>query len=117
MGVNNKHTIMAINILSKLRSFCDNVWKVIKANTKRGIEWTGIDGLANMETAALLVLFLRIMFPFPCCAILSFLIMLVKCLIASRKAHGNEKHDFICAFIGVICGVILSMAHAAVIVL
>lgn len=108
---------MAINILSKLRSFCGNLFGIIKANTKRGIEWTGIDGLVNMETAALLVVFLRIMFPFPCCAILSFLIMLLKCVIDSKRGHGNEKHDFICAFIGVVCGVILSMAHAAVIVL
>ena len=108
---------MTGNALPKFRNFFKNVFECLKKNTKRGIEWTGIDGLVNIETAALLVVFLRIMFPFPCCAILSFLIMALKCVVDHKKGHSNEKHDFICAIIGVVCGVILSMAHAAVIIL
>ena len=117
IGEIEHHTTMFKNAFAKLKIFFSNLFSTLKINTKRGIDWTGIDGLANMETAALLVIFLRIMFPFPCCAVLSFLIMTIKCIIDSKKGHKNEKHDMICAIIGVICGVILSMAHAAVIVL
>jgi hypothetical protein len=108
---------MSSKPLSNFRKFCANAFEGIKKNTKRGIEWTGSDGLINMETGALLVLFFRIIFPFPCCAVVSFLIMGIKCAFDSCKGHKNEKHDFICAFIGVLCGVMLSMAHAAVIIL
>ncbi len=105
------------NTITKFKNFCAETFSVLNTNMKRGIEWTGSDGFMNMESAALLVLFLRIFFPFPCCAILSFLLMAIKCIIDSKKGHANEKHDMICATIGVVGGVILAMAHAAVIVL
>lgn len=108
---------MADNVLSKFGEICQKAFDGLKKNAKRGIDWTGVDGLVNMETGALLVVFLRIMFPFPCCAVLSLLAVILKCVIDSKKGHRDEKHDFICGIIGVICGVILSMAHAAVIVL
>ena len=103
--------------LTNFKNFCTKTFFMLKANMKRGMEWTGNDGLINMESAALLVLFLRIFFPFPCCAILSFLLMAIKCIIDSKKGHIDEKHDMICAVIGVVCGVILAMAHAAVLVI
>ena len=101
---------MASKSLGKFYDFCKNAFEVIKKNTRDGIAWAGIDGLANMETAALLVIFLRLFFPIVWAIGVSTALVLGKCIIDEIKGHRNEIHDFVCAVVGVVCGALLLMA-------
>lgn len=89
------------------------VWNKLKEQNQRGIQWVGTDGLINMETSALLTIFLMIFLPVVWAMIISFMAVMTKCIVDKRRGHENEKHDFICASIGVIIGAILGPAHGA----
>lgn len=105
------------NILTKISAFGKRMLEKVRKNGEQGVQWVGIDGLANMETAALLTIFLMLFFPAMWSMIASIIIVASKCLMDKRRGHGKECHDFICAVIGVIGGVILGTAQIALILL
>ena len=75
-----------------------------------GRKWIGYDGLLNMETFALVAIFFMIFMPTFVSASVTFLLALAKCYCDRKKGHANEKHDLICAGIGIIFGCILGLA-------
>ena len=77
---------------------------------RTGQKWMGADGLINLESSALLILFFMLFFNALFAIIFTFLIILGKCVFDSTRGRTNEKHDFICACIGIVLGLIL--AHA-----
>lgn len=97
------------NIINWLKSFLDKV----KYAYRLGVKWIGTDGLLNMETSALITIFLMIFFPVLWATILTFVGVMLKCILDKSRGHENEKHDFVCALIGVLVGAILGPAHAA----
>ena len=74
-----------------------------------GRKWIGYDGLLNMETFALITLFFTIFLPSLISAGCAFVIAAFKCICDKKKGRTNEKHDFICAGIGIIFGCILGI--------
>ena len=103
--------------MSKISNFFKKQFDSLKANWKRGIEWVNVYGLANMESSALLTIFLMLFFPAVWSMVFSIIIVMVKCLNDKKKGSGHECHDFICSVIGVIAGFILGVAHAAIVLL
>jgi len=89
------------------------LWENLKAANSRGIKWIGLDGLLNMETAALLTIFLMIFFPVMWSMFFSIIVVIGKCVFDKSNGHMDEKHDLICAIVGVLIGAILGPAHAA----
>ena len=77
---------------------------------KSGRKWIGFDGLLNMETFALATIFFMIFLPVVFSVGITIVIALAKCLCDNKKGHLNEKHDLICAAIGIIFGCILGLA-------
>ena len=75
-----------------------------------GRKWIGYDGLLNMETFALVAIFFMIFMPTFVSASVTFLLALAKCYCDRKRGHVNEKHDLICAGIGIIFGCILGLA-------
>lgn len=103
--------------MSKFKSFVENQLVSLKNNWKRGVEWTNIYGLANMTSSALLTIFLMLFVPAIWAMVLSIALVMTKCFFDKQRGSGHECHDFICSVIGVIGGLILGVAHAAVILL
>lgn len=99
--------------MSKFCNWVSKTYKKICEAHHRGIAWIGIDGLLNMETAALLTIFFMIFLPVMWAMIFSVLVVAGKCLLDKSHGHENELHDFICAIIGVLVGVMLGPAHGA----
>lgn len=99
--------------MSKFFEWIKKTFLKIKDAHNRGIKWIGMDGLLNMETAALLTIFFMIFFPTMWAMIFSVVVVLGKCLFDKSRGHENELHDFICAIIGVLIGSILAPAYAA----
>lgn len=85
----------------------------IKMLYRSGVQWIGTDGLINTETSALLTIFLMIFFQVIWAAVISFTIVMLKCILDKTRGHHNEKRDFICAIVGVLVGAILGPAQAA----
>lgn len=85
-----------------------------KNTGKDGINWIGTDGIITMETSALLVIFLMIFFMPITSMLISFLIVTAKCLLDKKRGSNKERHDFICALVGVIAGVILGAAALSI---
>lgn len=75
-----------------------------------GRKWIGYDGLLNMETFALVAIFFMIFVPTVVSAGVTFLLALAKCYCDKKRGHANEKHDLICAGIGIIFGCIIGLA-------
>lgn len=75
-----------------------------------GRKWIGYDGLLNMETFALVAIFFMIFMPTFVSAGVTFLLAIAKCYCDKKRGHENEKHDLICAGIGIIFGCILGLA-------
>jgi len=75
-----------------------------------GRKWIGYDGLLNMETFALVAILLMTFMPIFVSAAVTFLLALAKCYCDRKHGHTNEKHDLICAGIGIIFGCILGFA-------
>ena len=92
-------------------------WDKIKATNKRGMEWIGTDGLINMETAAILTIFLMIFFPTMWAMLFSAFVVVGKSIFDKTKGHTKEGHDLICAVIGVLLGALLGFAQAAITIL
>ena len=83
-------------------NFFQKIWNFILDLDRKGKKWIGTDGLLNMETSALITLFLFIFFPIFWSMLFSLIILLVKCLLDMNKGHDNEEHDLICGGIGII---------------
>lgn len=83
--------------------------KAIIELDKQGRKWIGIDGLLNMETSALLTIFLMIFFKPLLSVIISFILVFAKCFFDKSRGSVNEKHDLLCAAIGVISGCLLAI--------
>jgi len=77
-----------------------------------GRKWIGYDGLLNMETFALITMFFMIFFNAYLSAGFSLIIALIKCYTDKKKGHLNEKHDIMCAGIGIVFGCIIGLALA-----
>ena len=92
-------------------------FKTIKENLINGYKWLGNDGIINMETSALLMLIFMVFFPVVTSAILTFLLVIGKCTFDKSRGAENETHDFICAIVGILLGVIIGTVHAVVILL
>ena len=103
--------------MGKISEFIKTQALNLKNNTKRGIDWVGVNGLANLGTSALLTIFLMLFFPAVWSMVSSIAIVMTKCLMDKKKGSNNECHDFICSVLGVIVGVILGVAQVAVVLL
>jgi hypothetical protein len=99
--------------MSKFTNFLDGVktfFTTAKEKLIRGYDWLGIDGIVNMETSAILVILFMLFFPIFWSSILTFLIVIGKCASDKSKGRKDEKHDFICAIVGILLGIILGVA-------
>ena len=103
--------------MGKTYGFLKRQFESLVNNGKRGVDWVGINGLANMESAALFTIFLMLFFPAVWSMVFAICIVMSKCLLDKKNGSRNECHDFICAVIGVVMGVILGVAHAATVLL
>lgn len=103
--------------MSLINDKLQNIWEKIKSQNNRGLEWIGIDGIANAESAALLTLFLMMFCSIVWAMAISMFIVMGKCIFDRTRGHENEKHDLICACIGVLVGAILGFAlsHASLV--
>jgi hypothetical protein len=99
--------------MAKFSSFFNklsNVFVEMCNSLNRGYMWLGTDGIINMETSALLMIIFMLFFPLTWASILTFLIVIGKCVLDKSRGRENELHDFICAIIGIIIGIILCSA-------
>lgn len=106
-----------LSIVKKIKKSFLKVCEYFKDSFERGYRWIGIDGLINMETSALLVMFFLLLFPAVWASLITFLIVLGKCVLDKREGSQKETHDFICSVVGIVVGLILGIAHAVVILL
>lgn len=100
--------------MGKLNVFLNGVksfFVKLKDKTNRGYKWIGTDGIINMETSALLMMLFMLFFPVWASAVLTFVLVVGKCALDKSRGHENETHDFICAVIGILLGVIMATAH------
>lgn len=103
--------------MSRFASFLNSVknfFYSLKDKVCEGYRWLGNDGIINLESSALIVIILMLFFPIIWSAILTLIIMIGKCAFDKSKGKDGEKHDLICAIIGVLFGVILGSAQAIV---
>lgn len=96
------------NFMGKISNF----FALLKNKTEKGYKWLGTDGIINMETSALLMIVFTLFFPILWSAFLTFLIVLGKCALDKTKERNDEKHDLICAVIGIIIGIILATVNS-----
>lgn len=98
------------NFLNSIKSF----FVKVKDTMAKGYDWLGTDGLLNMETSALLVMLFMLFFPVFWAALLTFIVVIGKCALDKSRGRENEKHDFICAIVGILVGIILGTVQVAV---
>lgn len=84
---------------------------------KRGFEWIGFDGLLNSETSALLTLTLMIFFKPLLSMLITIIIVFGKCTLDEFHNHDDEFHDFICACMGALFGLIIGISIGSLILL
>lgn len=93
-----------------IKNLLQNIKSYLKEGYIRGKKWIGYDGLLNMETSALLNVIINIFLnAFWSLGITCFIVG-AKCLIDKKNGHSNEKHDLICASIGIIIGFLIIIA-------
>ena len=90
-------------------------WDKICETTVRGARWFGYDGLVNLESAALLYLFFVLFMSVPAAGLVTGCIALVKCAYDAHGGHVDEMHDMLCAGLGIVVGIILSLAFGVTI--
>ena len=81
--------------MSLINDKLQNIWEKIKSQNNRGLEWIGIDGIANAESAALLTLFLMMFCSIVWAMAISMFIVMGKCIFDRTRGHENETHDLI----------------------
>lgn len=97
-----------------IKGFFNKIIDYFKESFERGYKWIGMDGLVNMETSALLVLFFLLLFPAIWASVITLVIVVGKCVLDEKRGSEKETHDFICSVIGIVIGLIIGIAHAAV---
>lgn len=106
--------------MSKFASFLNSVknfFYSLKDKVCEGYRWLGNDGIINLESSALIVIILMLFFPIIWASILTLIIIISKCTFDKSRGREGEKHDLICAIIGVLFGIILGSAHAIVVLI
>lgn len=109
-----KRTLMFMSKFSDFLNGVKNFFIKIKTKLNKGYKWLGTDGIINMETSALLVMVFMVFFPIFWSAALTFLIIIGKCVLDKSRGRKNEKHDLVCAIIGILFGVILGTVNCTV---
>ena len=99
--------------MNALIAFLKKHYSKLVLTYQAGIKWVSLDGLVNMETSALLTMFLMLFFPTYVAAVATLLIVVGKCTLDKKRGHENETHDLICACIGIVIGMIFGLAHIA----
>ena len=84
-----------------------NFWNKLSDLCYNGKKWIGGDGLINLETAALVTIFLKHFFPLNWAMIFTGAISVAKSTLDKSNGHENETHDLICMFIGMMLGAML----------
>lgn len=93
----------------KVKEVCGKGWDFIKDFFKKGYDWLGLDGILNLESAALITLILMVFFDSVFSMATTFILMAIKCVWDAQHGHLNEKHDLVCACLGVVMGAILGI--------
>ena len=96
--------------MSKFKEKLKNVKKILKDSYFRGLKWIGYDGLLNIESFALLIIVLIIFLEYHLAIIFASFVAGLKSFIDYKNGHKNEKHDLICAGLGIIIGFIIVIA-------
>lgn len=99
---------------SKFLTGTKNFFTKMKQKLNKGYKWLGTDGIINMETSALLMILFMLFFPLFWSALLTFLIVISKCVFDKSNGRKNEKHDLICAIVGILFGIILGAVNCAI---
>ena len=94
---------------SKFLFFFKNLYSKLEETHRKGKKWIGVDGLANMETFALLVIVFTIVFPLLTSIALNLFLSGAKCFIDKLHGHDGEAHDLICALIGIVFGALIAL--------
>ena len=92
-------------ILIRLKEY----YNIIKKRTICGYKWIGSDGLINLESTALLTIFFMLFFSTPMSVFLASIFAICKSINDFKNGHFDEKHDLICASMGIILGVLLGI--------
>ena len=100
--------------LKKITNWFSNVFKKIVQKMYDGYDWLGTDGIINLESSALLMMVLMVFFPIFWSSIITFIIVIGKCTFDKSRGHEHEKHDFICAVIGILLGIMLGTVQLIV---
>lgn len=96
--------------MSKLKHLLNNLNIFLKEGYTRGKKWIGYDGLLNIESFALMLIILTIFLEYHWASIITMLVAGLKSFIDYKNGHKNEKHDLICAGLGIIIGFIIVIA-------
>ena len=96
-------------IKNLFHNLSEKIKQIIIELDKKGRKWIGIDGLLNMETSVLLTIFFMIFLKPILSVIVSFILVFAKCFFDKTIGSINEKHDLLCAAIGVVFGCLLAI--------
>ena len=88
----------------KAYNFLKEKCKNFASLSSKGWKWMGVDGLLNLETAALTTVILKMILPLDWAMIFAALIGVAKSVLDKSNGHENETHDLICIFIGIVLG-------------
>ena len=99
------------NAFAKIHDFFKNnrIISFLKEKYIEGKKWIGVDGLINLESSALLMIFLTLFISPVWAALITLIMVALKCCVDAMKGSSNEKHDFICCIMGILFGIILSL--------
>lgn len=103
---------MGNNKFQKVLNSMKEFYSRAKAKMQKGYKWIGTDGLLTMETAAILVGVFMVFLPVFYAMIGGLVIAVAKCALDKSRGSENEKHDLVCAVVGVAGGAILGASHA-----
>lgn len=106
-----------LSIISAAKDGLKKAYKLFKERLIDGYNWIGTSGIINMESSALLVMVLVLFFPMFWAALITFICVITKCTLDKKRGSEHEKHDFICALLGISFGLILNLGHAAVLLI
>jgi hypothetical protein len=90
--------------LGTITSWISTKISPLKNLVKKGQIWLGVDGVANLSTAAVLTIFFMIFFKLIWAMALTMIVAIGKCIFDKSRGSADEKHDLICAVVGIILG-------------
>jgi hypothetical protein len=91
----------------KVYNFLKDRCKNFSSLAQNGWKWMGVDGLLNLETAALTTIILKMILPLNWAMIFAAIIGIAKSTLDKSNGHENETHDLICIFIGIVLGAVI----------